>query len=92
MATAAMGTEIASNFSSPSSFDSRSTITPAISAATTNGRLMKNTARQPASSTRSAPTVGATAPPSPATPPHTPIAIERRSSGNSGSSRASEAG
>ena len=44
---------------------------------------MKNTARQPAHSTSSAPSVGAIAPPSPAMPPHTPIAIERRDSGNS---------
>ncbi len=92
IATAASGTEIASNDSSSSRRASRSTNVPAISAAMTNGRLMKNTARQPAACTSSAPIVGATAPPSPATPPHTPMAIERRSCGNSGSSRASDAG
>ena len=92
-AMAAIGTATGSKRSWPGTPRAGSrTIRPPMMAATTNGRLMKNTARQPAQSTRIAPSVGASAPPSPAIPPHTPIAIDRRDGGNSGSSRASEAG
>ena len=93
MATAASGTEIASNDSLSSRRDSRSTRRPAMSAAIDERQVDEEHRPPPgAPATSSAPIVGATAPPSPATPPHTPIAIERRCTGNSSSSRASEAG
>ena len=92
-ATAASGTAIGSKRSRGlSPFDSRRSIAPATSEAVTNGTLMKNTQRQPAYSTSMAPSVGPMAAPSPAIPPHTPMAMDRRLTGNSSSSRASEAG
>ena len=53
---------------------------------------MKKTQRHPAHSTSMAPSVGPMAAPRPAMPPQTPMAIDRRLTGNSSRSSASEAG
>jgi hypothetical protein len=93
MAAAPTGTAMASKRSRGfSPLASRRTLIPETKAMATKGTFTMNTARQPTQSTRRAPSVGARAADRPAMPPHTPRASDRRSTGNSGSRRARDAG